>query len=254
MSDQAKASDQVKEGEPKRTTVTAKASTENFTAEEQAQPTKKFTTWSGEEPKKVLLAAKQGETLEEFTARTNQYHEEQAQKAKNKPAVQPFCIGGFEDGSEVKAGEKQKPAGATKTKKGHKVADDPHPTSMMAAMTPEVEAKIKAQRQAKHEQISQSATLMAIEANSNPAMQPVALNRQYADSLPENDPRKQKLTELSREMAAEYSPRMRAHYAEKEMTNTPEGWLSVAQKIAQLPMDALVQGSKGEQSIYQLWF
>jgi hypothetical protein len=243
-----KITDQVKEGEPRRSTATAKASTENFTVEQQAQPTEKFTTWSGEEPKKVLLAARQGETLEEFTARTNQYHEEQAQKAKNKPAIQPFCIGGFEDGSEVKAGE-QKPVEATKTKKGQKVVDDPHPTRMMPAMTPEAEAKIKAEKQAKHEQISQSATLMAIEAGKNLAMQPVALTRQYADSLPDGHPKKQSLTKLTREQAAALSPEMRARYdgevhkaiAPETLTNTPEGWLTVAQKIAQLPMDKQLQ-------------
>lgn len=248
MSNQVKTTDQVKEGEPRRSTATAKTSNENFTAEQQAQPTEKFITYSGEEPKKVLLAAKQGETLEKFTARTNQYHEEQAQKAKDKPAVQPFCIGGFEDGSEVKAGEKQKPGEATKTKKEHKVADDPHPTRMMPAMTPEADAKIKAEKQAKHEQISQSATLMAIEAGKNPAMQPVALTRQYADSLPDAHPKKQPLTELTREQAAALSPQMRARYEQvdggthtaittENLTNTPEGWLTVAQKMAQLPMD-----------------
>lgn len=148
------------------------------------------------------------------------------------PAIQSFGIKG-----DLNADDTGKKPKTTKQSKTEPISDDPHPTRMMAAMTPEAEARIKAQKQAKHEQISQSATLMAIEAGSNPAMQPVALNRQYADSLPESDPRKQKLTELSRELAAEYSPKMRAHYAQKDMTNTPEGWLTVAQKIGQLPID-----------------
>jgi hypothetical protein len=122
---------------------------------------------------------------------------------------------------------------------------DPHPTRMMPAMTPEAEAKIKAQKQAKHEQISQSATLMAIKAGENPAMQAVALGRQHADSLPEGHPQKQSLTDLSRELAAKYSPEMKAHYEAgthkairpENLTNTPDGWLAAAQKLAQLPMD-----------------
>jgi hypothetical protein len=247
VAETAKISDQAKEGEQQPVKATAKTSTENFTAEQQAQPTEKFTTWSGEEHKKVLLAAKQGETLEEFTARTNKYHEEQAQKTRNKPAIQPLCIGGFEDGSEVRAGEKHKPVEPTTRKKGHKVADDPHQIRMMPAMTTETEANVKAEKQEKDEQISQSATLMAIEAGKNPAMQPVALTRQYADSLPDGHPKKQPLTELTREQAAALSPEMRARYEQvdeskhkalraENLTNKPEDWLIVAQKIAQLPM------------------
>lgn len=110
MSEPVKVTDQTKEGEQKPTKVGAKASTENFTAENQVQPTEKFSTWSSEEPKKVLVAARPGETLEEFKTRTKQYHEELEQRAKQKPAIQPFSIGGFEDGSEVTAGGKQKPA------------------------------------------------------------------------------------------------------------------------------------------------
>lgn len=140
----------------------------------------------------------------------------------------------------------------TSTKRQKDICLDPHPTRMMSAMTPEVEAKIKAERQAKHEQISQSATLMAIEAGKNPAMQAVALGRKHADSLPADDPQKQKLTELSRELAAKYSPEMRARYEQfdggthkaikpENLTNTPEGWLTALQKIAQLPVDKQLQ-------------
>ena len=134
MSDPVKVTDQVKEGEPKRSTATAKASNENFTAEQQAQPSEKFTTYSGEEPKKVLVAAKPGESLAEFTARTNQYHEEQERKAKEKPAVQPLCIGGFEDGSVITAGGMQKPSDkieppAIRHEVAHKaVSVDPRPS------------------------------------------------------------------------------------------------------------------------------
>lgn len=100
-----KISDLTKEGEAGGTKA-VKASTENFTVEQQAQPKEKFSTFSGEEPEKALLAAKPGETLEEFNLRTNQYHEEQARKSK-EGSVQPFCIGGFEDGSEIVAGGKR---------------------------------------------------------------------------------------------------------------------------------------------------
>ncbi len=110
MSEPVKVGDQAKEGEQLPNKVVAKASAENFTDEKQAAPTEKFTTWSSEEPKKVLVAARPGETLEEFTVRTRQYHEELEQKAKQKPTIPPFSIGGFEDGSEVTAGGKQKPA------------------------------------------------------------------------------------------------------------------------------------------------
>jgi hypothetical protein len=54
----------------------------------------------------------------------------------------------------------------TSTKRQKDICLDPHPTRMMPAMTKEAEAKIKAEKQAKHEQISQSATLMAIEESS----------------------------------------------------------------------------------------
>ncbi len=128
-------------------------------------------------------------------------------------------------------------------KKQKHVSDDPHPTRMMPAMTQEVEAKLKAEKRAKHEQISQSATLMAIDAKGNPAMQPVALTRAYADALPENDHRKRDLTELTRKQAAELSPEMRSHYEQKAPANSLEGWLAVAGKISQLPMDKQLQVS-----------
>ncbi|MDZ4832580.1 MAG: hypothetical protein SGJ27_02145 [Candidatus Melainabacteria bacterium] len=130
----------------------------------------------------------------------------------------------------------------TEQKKRHKIAEDLPPTSIMAvALTPEVEARTKAQKQAKHGLISESATHMALEATGNPAMQPVAMVRKHADALPDSDPQKQKLTELSRELAAEYSPKMRERYAQERPTNTPEGWLTVVQKISQLPMDKQFQ-------------
>jgi hypothetical protein len=126
-------------------------------------------------------------------------------------------------------------------RKQRSISDDPHPTRMMTAMTPEVEAETKAEKRAKHEQISQSATLMAIDAKTNPAMQPVALTRAYADELPNTDPQKKKLTDLTRQQAADLSPGMRNHYEQKAHTNSPDGWLSVAGKISQLPMDKQLQ-------------
>lgn len=134
MSEPVKANDKVKEGEKPPDKVVAKTSAENFTAEKQAQPTETFKTWSNEEPKKVLVAARPGETLEEFTARTNQYHEELERKAKEKAAVQPLCISGFEDGSVITAGGRQQPVDKTeppaiKQEAAHKaVSFDPRPS------------------------------------------------------------------------------------------------------------------------------
>ncbi len=88
---------------------------------------------------------------------------------------------------------------------------DSHPTRMIPAMTPEAETKIRAEQQAKHEEISQSATMMAIEASHNPAMEPVANLRKYADQLPKGA-EQEKWTALSRKLAAEQSPEMRARY------------------------------------------
>lgn len=62
------------------------------------------------------------------------------------------------------------------------------------------------------EQISKSDMMMAIAAERDPAMEPVALTRQYADSLPDDDPRKIELTKLTRQQATELSPELRAHY------------------------------------------
>jgi hypothetical protein len=56
-------------------------------------------------------------------------------------------------------------------KKQKRVSDDPHPTRMRPALTQEVEAKLKAEKRAKQELISESVTLMAIDAKGNPAMQ-----------------------------------------------------------------------------------
>lgn len=120
--------------------------------------------------------------------------------------------------------------------------------------SPKAEAKIKTQKQTKHEQLSQSAILMAIEAEKNPAMEAVALGRKHADSLPDDHPQKKPLTNLSRELAAEHSPKMKAHYEHEQyqggthkairpeqLTNTPEGWLAAAQKLSQLPIDRQLQ-------------
>lgn len=109
-----------------------KVSSENFTGEQQAQATEKFSTWSGEEPKKVLLAAKPGETLEEFKERTRQYQEELERKAKDKP-IEPLTIGGFEDGSEVTAAGRQQSidkmqSPPLKLEPGNTVCIDPRPS------------------------------------------------------------------------------------------------------------------------------
>lgn len=61
----------------------------------------------------------------------------------------------------------------------------------------------------KREQISRTGVQLAIESKHNPALEPVAELRAYADMLPEGE-EKQKLIELSREQAMEHSPAIRA--------------------------------------------
>lgn len=172
-----KVTDEVKEGEQKPRAST-KASAENFTAEQQVQPTEKFTTYSGEEPKKVLLAAIPGETLEKFTARTKQYHEEQDKKAEEKKPVQPLCISGFEDGSEVVAGGRQK----TIEKTGKKESIDLSPSHL---------------------------NLRAI-AQEDSALEAVVALRDHAATLPPG-PERDRQEALARQMEAEMlSPSVRA--------------------------------------------
>lgn len=67
---------EVQEGEKQPVKAATKTSTENFIAEPQVQPNEKFTTYSGEKPEKVLLTARDGESLEDFKTRSSQYHEE----------------------------------------------------------------------------------------------------------------------------------------------------------------------------------
>lgn len=142
-------------------------------------------------------------------------------------------------------------------KNGNKITIDKHNVktqreirleSPPTHITSESDIKIQPNKKAYNEQISQSATLMAIEAEKNPALKAVALGRQHADSLPPGHPQKEPLTALSRELASKYSPEMRAHYEQfngathkaltpDNLTNTHEDWLAVAQKIAQLPID-----------------
>lgn len=124
------------------------------------------------------------------------------------------------------------------------------------------DSEAKTQRQ-KHERISRSVMLLAYEAKQNPVMQPVQLAREYADKLPDEHPDKQKLTEMARHQAAEFSPNMRSFYqqqdaqlvvagtitpkeqvrelksthAEKPLENNFEGWQKLAQKIANLAPD-----------------
>lgn len=93
-----------------------------------------------------------------------------------------------------------------------------------------------------NERISDSAMDLKALAAQNPALEPVSKLREYADKLPESAER-ELLTKLSREQAAELSPEMRSRYEQQHaadthptLTNTPEGWLHAAQRIAQLPM------------------
>jgi hypothetical protein len=111
----------------------------------------------------------------------------------------------------------------------------------------------KAPRQLK-ERISRSAMMLAVEAKHNPVLEPVHLTREYAESLPDSHPEKQKLTDLTRKQAAELSPDIRSYYEQQaklevsaellprqekpeEVQNNLEGWLKLGEKIASLTPD-----------------
>ncbi len=92
-----------------------------------------------------------------------------------------------------------------------------------------------------------SATLMAITAESTPAIMPVALLRQYAESLPEGHPDKLRLTELSRKQAADLSPEFANRYDRADGTilldvgiskenTSPQNWFEAMQQISELPV------------------
>ncbi len=93
-----------------------------------------------------------------------------------------------------------------------------------------------------------SATLMAITAESDPAIMPVALLRQYADALPEGHADKGRLTDLSRQQAAALSPEFANRYDRQDGSvlldisvskgdSSPANWLEAGQMIAQLPIE-----------------
>ncbi len=63
-------------------------------------------------------------------------------------------------------------------------------------------------RKALIENVSETGTQLSLEARSNPALEPVALLRKYADKLPEGE-EKRSLVELSRKQGAELSPSIR---------------------------------------------
>ncbi|MCC7531773.1 MAG: hypothetical protein IT342_24935 [Candidatus Melainabacteria bacterium] len=60
--------------------------------------------------------------------------------------------------------------------------------------------QVEAARKAKHERLSKSGIWMAAVAERDPRMQPVALTRNYADALADDDPQKAKLIELTRQL------------------------------------------------------
>lgn len=92
-----------------------------------------------------------------------------------------------------------------------------------------------------------SATLMAITAESAPEILPVALLRQYADSLPEGHPDKLRLTDLSRNQAAALSPEFATRYERSDGSvlldigiakdnAPPQNWFEAIQQISELPV------------------
>ncbi len=92
-----------------------------------------------------------------------------------------------------------------------------------------------------------SATLMAITAESDPAVMPVALLRQYADSLPEGHPDKLRLTDLSRSQAAALSPEFATRYDRADGSilldigiskenSSPQNWIEAIHQISELPV------------------
>jgi len=85
---------------------------------------------------------------------------------------------------------------------------DPPPIGIMPA---EGEAREQMEKQAKHNQLSQSAVLMAVEAAQDPRMKPVAQTRIEVDKLPPGE-LKDQLVQITRQEAAALSQGMRTKY------------------------------------------
>lgn len=109
---------------------------------------------------------------------------------------------------------------------------------------------------------SDTGTELKTRALENPALAPIAELRAYADKLPEG-PDKDQMMQLAKKQAAEYVPEIASRYSNEdngeaelsvkaellpraehqatqsqnnELTNTPEGWLNVGHRIAQLSL------------------
>lgn len=119
--------------------------------------------------------------------------------------------------------------------------------------------------------LSDTAVELQTRAMDNPALAPVAGLRAYADKLPDGE-EKDRLMHLAKQQAAEYVPEIAERYeqngqlvevsvsgqvlpqsqapegneettrhAPEQLSNTPDDWLKVAQKISALPFDQQVQ-------------
>lgn len=70
----------------------------------------------------------------------------------------------------------------------------------------------KASKRTPKEDINESQTQLKAEARNNPALEPVAAYRDWAESLPDSDPQKQPAIEQAREQACLVSPTIAARY------------------------------------------
>lgn len=71
-------------------------------------------------------------------------------------------------------------------------------------------------------------------SETNPALAPVAILKEYTNSLPPGE-EKSRLQSLAREQAADLSPEMREHYSKKSASES-DSWLNATHSISKLPL------------------
>jgi hypothetical protein len=87
---------------------------------------------------------------------------------------------------------------------GDRVASRMSPLTELDVLKPSTLTKL--------DRLSQTGSELVVRAQQNPALEPVAQLRKYADALPPGE-KKEQFVKLSREQASELSPEMRARFA-----------------------------------------